>query len=87
MPTIAAALLRKCPLDNVSFIAGLCAGVFVVIPFTFSPIRGPHINTDISGLIVNIAVIAVVELIVRARRSATVPAGPAEDTAPAAASA
>ncbi|QKT09671.1 sodium:solute symporter family protein [Rhodococcus sp. W8901] len=70
VPAIAAVLLLKRKLDKASVIAGLCAGVFVVILFTFSPIHGPDINTGISGLVVNILVITLVETVLRLSRSA-----------------
>ncbi|MCZ4556938.1 SSS family solute:Na+ symporter [Rhodococcus sp. PvR044] len=85
VPAIAGALLLKRRLDKASVIAGLCAGVFTVILLTFAPFDGPDINTGISGLIVNIAVIAVIELVIRVRRSVATPHDPIEIASEAAA--
>jgi SSS family solute:Na+ symporter len=70
IPAIAGTLLLKRQLDRASVIAGLCAGSIIVIVFTFWPLSGLDINAGISGLAVNIAVIAVVEFLVRGRRAA-----------------
>jgi Na+/proline symporter len=70
IPAIAGTLLLKRQLDRASVIAGLCAGSIIVIVFTFWPLSGLDINAGISGLAVNIAVIAVVEFLVRERRAA-----------------
>lgn len=69
VPAIAGALLLKRRLDKASVISGLCAGVFVVLLLTFSPIHGPNINEGISGLLVNVVVLVVVETTIRVRRS------------------
>jgi SSS family solute:Na+ symporter len=68
IPAIAGTLLLKRQLGKASVIAGLCVGTFIVIVLTFWPLPGLDINAGITGLIVNIAVIALVELGVRTRR-------------------
>lgn len=73
VPAILGAVIPRLTLHKASVISGLCSGLFIVLLFTFSPIHGPNINEGISGLVVNIAVLTVVEIAIRATR-ARVPA-------------
>ncbi|WP_193072294.1 sodium:solute symporter family protein [Brevibacterium sp. FME37] len=68
VPAILGAVIPRIKLHKASVISGLCSGLFIVLLFTFSPIHGPNINEGISGLAVNIVVLAVVEFAIRANR-------------------
>lgn len=69
VPGILGAVIPRLQLHKASVISGLCAGLFVVLLFTFSPIQGPNINEGISGLVVNITLLAIVELVIRTVRA------------------
>ncbi|WP_209323758.1 sodium:solute symporter family protein [Brevibacterium renqingii] len=68
VPAIIGAVIPRITLHKASVISGLCSGLFIVLLFTFSPIHGPNINEGISGLAVNIVVLAIVEIAIRATR-------------------
>ncbi len=65
VPAIAAMLFMKKTPHKAAIISGLVAGVVTVLVLTFAPITGPDINEGISGLVVNIVVVAVVQLFLR----------------------
>lgn len=80
VPAIAAMLfLKKIP-HKASIISGLVAGVVTVLLLTFAPITGPNINEGISGLIVNIAVVAIVQLFLRKTTPRLTVAEPVKDS-------
>ncbi|MFC1407281.1 MULTISPECIES: sodium:solute symporter [Streptacidiphilus] len=79
-PAIAMGLARTVRLHAAAALAGILAGVAVLVWLTFGGVDVGTVDTGLIALVVNIAVTTVAEIAVRLRRPAATPVAPAPST-------